>query len=50
MQETWMQVLPAKRPEENCIGKYSKGLRMENGELKWGTFCKSVWNNFETQV
>ena len=27
-----MQVLPAKREEENCTGRYSKGLRNQNGE------------------
>ena len=27
-----MQVLPAKRQEENCTGRYSKGLRNQTGE------------------
>ena len=38
-----MQVLPAER-QENCTGRFSKGLTNQNGEL----LCKS--NNFETQV
>ena len=32
-----MQVLPAKRQEENCTGRYSKGLRNQNREH----LCKS---------
>ena len=27
-----MQVLPAKRQEESCTGRYSKGLRSQTGE------------------
>ena len=39
-----MQMLPSKRQEENCTGRYSKGLTNQNGEH----FRES--NNFEIQV
>ena len=42
-----MQVMQAKRQEENYTGKYSKGLRHQNGE-HLVNLCES--NNFETQV
>ena len=34
-----MQVLQAKRQEENCTERYLKGLRNQNG----GMSCKSLW-------
>ena len=36
-----MQVLPAKRQEENCTVRYSKGLKNQNV----GHLCES--NNFD---
>ena len=42
-----MQVLSAKKQEENCTGRYSKGLRNQN-ENDLVNLCES--NNFETQV
>ena len=38
-----MQVLTVKRQEENCTGRYSNGLRNQNGEHLYES------NNFETQ-
>ena len=38
MQETWMQVLPAKSKR---LGRHSWGLKIK--ESKWGTSCKSMW-------
>ena len=43
----WMQVLPAKRREENCTERYLRGLRNQRGEHLL-TLCKS--NILETQV
>ena len=40
-----MQVLSAKRQEENCTGRYLKGLKIHNVER----FCESKSLN-ETQV
>ena len=40
-----MQVLSAKRQEENCTGRYLKGLKIHNGER----FSESKSLN-ETQV
>ena len=37
-----MQVLTAKRQEENCTGRYSNGLRNQNGKHLYES------NNFET--
>ena len=42
-----MQVLPAKRQEENCTGQYSKGLSNPDGK-HLVNLCKS--NKFQTQV
>ena len=42
-----MQVLPAKRQEENCTGRYSKGLKKQNGGHFVNLFES---NNLETQV
>ena len=39
-----MQVLTAKRQEENCTGRYSNGLRNQNGEHLYES------NKFETQT
>ena len=42
-----MQVLPAKRQEENCTGMYLKGLKNRNGEY---LVSLSKSNNLEIQV
>ena len=42
-----MQVSPAKRQEENWKGRYSKGLKNQNGKYL-EKLCES--NNLETQV
>ena len=41
-----MQVLLAKRKEENCTGRYSKGLRNQNKEhlCKSNNLMKQVWS------